>query len=120
MELTRGAPLGEGRGPGAGGSRRLADERVAIWPVESSGSRVGAARGLAGNFQNTAAWGVNQSCRLAAEKLNKGAPLGEGQGGGHAGWLLSLVVAALVRPGVLQVTWLLRAVISHAGWLLRS
>ena len=63
--------------------------------------------------------GVDQSRRLAAEKLNRGAPLGKGQGkgGGHAGQLLrnlkktfgqlSLVVALLVRPGVLQVTWLL-------------
>ena len=55
----------------------MADERVAIWPVESSGSRVGVDRGLAGNW---AAWRVDQSCRLAAEKLNKGAPMGEGQG----------------------------------------
>ena len=92
------------------GSRRSAAERVVIWPGESGGSRVGAARGLAGNLT---AWGGDQSCGLAAEKLNKGAPLGEGQGGGHAGcnWLLSLVVmlvvAALVRPGALQVTWLL-------------
>ena len=53
----------------------MADERVAIWPVESSGSRVGVDRGLAGNW---AAWRVDQSCRLAAEKLNKGAPMGEG------------------------------------------
>ena len=64
MMLNRGAPLGKGQG---GWSRRFA--------AESGGSRVGAARGLAGGEFT----GGTQHHTM----LNRGAPLGEGQGGGN-------------------------------------